>query len=721
MKIDLTKNWKVRGESQKGEGIFLGYTSPNLDDTDWITIPELMHLQLILCSNNPHFGEKVRGINDKIWTYRRCFVVPNEYEGKIVRIRFEGADYYTWVYLNGHFLGYHIGHFAPFEFNVTNYVRYGSENVLVARVEAPWDEPNAYATTSGAFDRVIRGMAKGLYEHADELIPPVVNPIGLWQPVSLIASGSVVCERVAVSSKLLDENQVELHLDFALCNYGDSHQTVECQLEVEGETFQGIVVQERFFTAAPSGRSSVKRTYRLKDPKLWWPWDQGTPHLHRVNLTTTPGIGETERFTQIFGIREVELTRTLEETVFLVNRRRIFIRGSTYIPDIYLSGMSRKQYEEDMRYVKECNINLIRTHVHVDRPELYDLCDRLGIMIYQDFELNWAHPTTLEWEEEVVPILKDMINLLQPHPSIICWCCHNEPFSKWGNKNYHTHPDPRLYEEAVKLDPSRPVFKGSGEMEDYQYSGDSHNYLGSLTGGKYTDIVKKRERLNTEYGVGALPREEVLKRHPILYNRLKHAYSRIEELQEYQSQLLKFVTEYYRYTKFNPCSGCVQFQFVDSWIGTFFGVLDYYRNKKKGYQTLKDAFQPLLICFEYGLNVPKTIWIVNDLPQEFSNVTAEWKVIDASGNIQIQSEKKLDVPSNMRKKVCDLAWEVKGEEVYTVKLSLKDSSGAVIATNRYVDPFHPMPLPKGYPEGFDFYLGIKTFETKIRNTNPSEV
>ena len=68
-----------------------------------------------------------------------------------------------------------------------------------------------------------------------------------------------------------------------------------------------------------------------------------------------------------------------------------------------------------------------------------------------------------------------------------------------------------------------------------------------------------------------------------------------------------------------------------------------------------------------------------------------------------------------------MTWKAKDEERYTLELSLKDSLGKTIAANRYVDPFHPMRRPKGYPEGFDFYLGIKTFEPEVRNTKPSEL
>ena len=720
MQIDLNGNWRLRGESQKGEGIFLGYIKSNLDDADWIVIPKLMHLQTILCEDNPYFGEKVRAINDKAWWYRKRFYVPGNYRGKTVRLRFEGADYYASVYLNGNLLGHHIGHFNPFEFDVTNQVFYESENVLVVRVRAPWDEPNIYAAR-GAFDRVIRRMVKGLYEHADELIPPVVNPIGLWRPASLIASESVICERVKVFSKILSEQEAEITLEFTLHNYTPSSQTVECEFSLEGETFEEILIQEQFSTQASPGQSSLKKNYRLKNPKLWWPWDQGTPHLYRLTSKTAVDSGITETFTGVIGVREVKLIRTPEETSFIINGRKVFIRGATYIPDIYLSRMNLEKYKEDMECIKDCNINLIRLHVHVDRPELYDLCDRMGIMIYQDFELNWAHPTTAEWEEEATLLFKEMINMLQVRPSIICWCCHNEPVTQFGNKNYQEHPDPRLYKEALKLDSSRPVFQGSGEVKDYQYSGDSHNYLGSLRRGEYTDILKKKERLNTEYGVGAPPDKQVLKQCPILHSRLKNVLSRIEELQEYQCQLLKFYTEYYRYTKFNPCSGCVQFQFVDCWIGTFFGVLDYHRNKKKAFQVLKDAFQPLLICFEYSINEPKAIWVINDLPKEFPNVTAEWKVSDMSDNVVINDKRALDVSRNTRDKVCDLTWKVNDREIYTVELSLKNRSGEIIVTNRYIDPFHPPSRPKGYPEGFDFYLGVKTFEPEVRNTEPSEI
>lgn len=725
MELDLSCNWKLWGESKEGEGILLGYDRKNFDDSDWLAIKELSYLQPTLCEMNPYFGDKVRSINERAWWYRKCFVFPQEITGEErVFLRFEGSDYYTTVYLNGCFLGKHIGHFAPFEFDVTEKLKYGASNVIAVRIESPWDSPNIEARL-GAFDRVIRHMAKGLYEHADELIPPVVNPIGLWRPVKIFTDSYVRCKGMKVVS-VINEGEADIVLKFVINNYSSSEKLAKCNLKLEGETFDEVVLEDVFSVSFKPDENFIEKTYRIKNPRLWWPWDQGKPDLYRVTLLISDDLGELHTFSQVFGIRSVELVRTSERMYFLINKRKVFIRGVTYIPDIFLSKMTGEKYEKDLSLIKECNANLIRLHVHVDRPEIYDLCDRLGIMIYQDFELSWTHPTSFEWEEEVVPLFKDMIDLLQYHPSIICWCCHNEPvafwsFSLWNLENYVNHPDPRLYEEALRMDPSRPAFKGSGVEWDYEFSGDSHTYLGSLSGGDYYSILLKKERFNTEYGVGALPVESMLKKYPILYERLKNVLSRIEETQIYQCELLKFYTEYYRRTKFNPCGGCVQFQFVDPWPGTFFGVLDYERNKKKAYDVLRTSFEPLFVCLEYDphdMTNPLLVWIVNDLPQDFSDVDLVWKMDCESCNTMAKNEglRKIEmIPANSSAMVGSLSLkEVK--KLNKLELYLRKGD-RVIAYNYYVNPFTSLPRPQGYPEGFDFYLGIKTFEEYSRNSN----
>jgi len=700
------KDWRLKEDHRTY--ISMSPIKPEFDDSEWMQVPVGIHLQLLLHADDPYWKDEVKALNDKPWWYRTRFILPEKHKSRLIRLRFQGVDYYASVWVNGIFLGHHEGCFAPFEYDISKIVLFDRENTVSVRVEAPWDIPLVTATDRGQrLGGIVRNMVKGMYEHADGLFPPYVNPIGIWRPVKLLISGALTVSRIFVMPKLLEEREAELTLRLMLTNYAGVPKSAKVKIRIEGETFHGLVAEEELTETLQPGAQEIIRTYRVSNPRLWWPWDQGSPDLHKVTVTLTADDKVSDKQTEVFGIREVSLVRSSREMYFTIDQRKIFIRGSTYIPDVYLSRMTLESYRRDMELVKEANLNLIRLHVHVERPELYDLCDRMGIMIYQDFELNWAHPATQEWEEQAVLVFGDMMRMLQNHPSIVVWCCHNEP----PNANYSQHPDPRLFEEAMKLDPTRPVIQGSGRAGDYIRSGDSHTYQGSLNRkvAEYSMVYNSLERLNTEYGVDAPPSLVSLKLEPGIYKRLRHIHDRIEALQDYQSELVKYYTEHYRRTKYNPCSGYCHFMFVDCAPSVFYGVLDFYRAKKKAYETLKNASSPILICFEYYRDEPKAIWVVNDSPMRLENCQAEWEVTDSDGNVLIKDKTLIDVEADSALQVTKLNWKAEKNAAYDVSLGLRDRSGKVIAENRYHDPLHQTPRPSGYPELFDIRYGMRVW------------
>jgi len=701
--VSLT-SWRLK----RGHRTYIpkDYIELDYDDSDWMEVPVGLHLQQIIHPND-YWKDEVKLLNYYPWWYRTKFILPETYRNHLIRVKFEGVDYYASVWVNGHFLGHHEGSFAPFEYDITKIALYGEENLISVKVEAPWDIPFVTATTSiGRLYRINRNMVKGMYEHADGLFPPYTNPIGIWRPVKLRISGPLTIDRVNVTTQFSDENEVELTLKLTLTNHLDIPKTAGIKILIEGETFEETLIEKEMTKTLQPGVQEITCTYRVKEPRFWWPWDQGTPDLYRATVILISDGEVSDERTEVFGIREVTLVRSSKEMYFTLNRRKIFIRGSTYIPDIYLSRMSYESYKKDMELVKEANLNLIRLHVHVERPELYDLCDQMGIMIYQDFELNWSHPSTQEFEERALKVFREMIYMLWNHPSIIVWCCHNEP----TKINYYEHPDQRLFEEAMKLDPTRPVIKGSGRKEDYICSGDSHTYYGSLDpkASEYSMVYNNRELLNTEYGVDAPPCLDSLRREPRVYERFpSYLHNKIEELQDYQSELVKYYTEHYRRTKYNPCGGYIHFMFVDCAPTTFYGVLDYYRVKKKAYEVLKNSSNPVLICFEYYRDEPNSIWIINDLHKRLENCKAEWKVVDSDGNMILNGNTIINVEKDSAMRITNLTWKVKKNMKYDVYLVLRDQNGKILSKNHYHNPLHQTPRPKGYPEAMEPYHGMR--------------
>ncbi len=683
----------------------------DLDSTDLspaannITVPDSAHLQTVLYPDRPYWGEHLRAINQTAWLYQRTITLP-ETNYRRARLRFEGVDYFAAVWLNGQPIGEHEGHFAPFTFDITSALRPDAPNTLSVRVSSPWDAPNPGG--SYPVNHVIRGLVKGHYEHGEGVIPPAVNPLGIWRPVHLLLDDGLSIDHVRVRTAL--DGQVELRL--TLTNAAESPTETHLHLNVSPENHDGAGCRDTCPIVLPPGTHHIDHTLHVPDPHLWWPWDHGQPNLYRLDLTLNDSAGEsTAQHTQTFGIRTVRLERTPQKFTYFINERPVFLRGSSYIPALYLAQVTTDLLQKDLEQVRAANLNLLRLHIHVSPPELYDLCDRAGILLWQDFELNWVQEHTPAFEARALRIQRDMIDLLGSHPSVITWACHNEPTMIYTYRhNLEQHPDPALYADALRADPTRPVFICSGQMEeDWQRAGDIHSYYGSIWTKRYTDMYSHRFRLNTEFGFEAPAALSTLRQYPDVWERLQHLEPFIEELWSYQAELIQFQVEHLRRQRSLCSAGYVHFWFVDLVPQVGLGVLDSNRVPKQGFEALRRASQPLHVALQHDGRKPYALWIFNDLMQPHPNARLRWEVRASDDQLILDGEQAVDVPANSAHKVVDTRWSFPSHQAARVEVSLISHDGHLLTRNTYQHPFRPTPRPRGYPWKFDPYLGIKVF------------
>lgn len=712
---ELTDPWRVISERDMDDPM-LPYTAPEFDDRDWREIPPATHIQPWLYPDNPYWGKQVHRVNDSAWWYRTRFARQAPPDGgpwspgaSRFRLFFEAVDYYAEVWLNGRRLGRHEGGFVPFWFDVTDLLE--ADNVLVVKVTAPWDPVRRKGLTYA--DKVYRGMVKGLYAHADGLIAQDVNPIGIWRPVWLETHGDVTIDRVPYAVHE-DESDKSAQVTLRLHIHNRRAERVPngvLHVYVAGETAPGVRVNDNLAIDLPPGFSVVERTVRIGDPHWWWPWDIGRPDLYRIRCTVYDGDGATlDIHEQVVGLRQVQMMRSKETMHYQINKQPIFVRGTTYMGDLYLSRLTREQIGADLDRVQECGLHLIRLHVHVAPPELYEECDRRGIMIWQDFELNWVHLFTPEFEARAVRLLHEMVDRLETHCSIVTWCCHNEPNAlSFQDRNLTTHPDPRLYRELWDRDPSRALFISSGRNEaDWMRSGDSHAYVGGGHGGHYADIYGRRYRLVTEFGCEAPPNQETLDKVPMLGERLVHLRDRLFDLQAYQAALIKYQIEWHRRLRFDPCGGYIQFMFVDLYPQVGCGVLDARRRPRLSFEALKAASPPVHVMMEYTAAGPIAIWVVNDLYRPLLRSLVEWEVVDETGQVVTRGSAQSDIPAYRAHRIALLSWRVEVDRRYQVTLRLRHQ-GQLLDENTYDDPFHLVPRPEHFPWDFDPVLGMRCF------------
>lgn len=445
--------------------------------------------------------------------------------GKFATLHFNGVDYFADVYLNGVLLGRHTGYFEPFSFDITRVLRSG-KNMLAVRVDSPYETPGV----DGWY--LHKNLIKGIFNQHDcrpgggwEPIGQSFNTGGIWNRVTLEEHGPVTIEQALLRANP-DVRKSVLHAEVTLLNR-TKKQRSKLEIHCAPENSKGESYSASLAIDLPRGLSTHRIDLPVPETLRWNPWDRGEPNLYTVSLN----IEDATR-TSLFGFRTV---RVEEGFKWFVNGEPYFPRGANYIASQWLSEtlfpeISQEKdhpfgakgvndgpswFERDLALARQANLNLLRVHAHVLPEEFYTICDRAGVLVWQDFPLQWGYTDDADFQDEAVHQLRAMLALLTNHPSIAAWCCHNEGPSDapWMagqagaiyDPQHNRALDDRLEATARKLNSHRYVHKNSG-------TGDGHAYPGW-----YFGHIRDFENLPgapfvTEYGAQGLPVKESLLR-----------------------------------------------------------------------------------------------------------------------------------------------------------------------------------------------------------------
>lgn len=553
-------------------------------------------------------------------------------------LRFGGVDYSCSVWLNGIHLGGHTGYFGSFEFDVT-FTLNKENNVLVVRVDSP------YESTEGVWP-LNKVLIKGIFNHHD-CRPGSWDKKhgqdrctgGIWNDVEIYTFSRSIIRHLKIETRLFENNSKARLLLTGTC-YSVAKSVEKYNLLFQLETPSGDIIKQNAVVVITPGEGSFRYTIEIDKPELWWCHDTGTPSLYRITISGT----ETEEFTAVFGIREVNLDK---DSVFRINGKRLYLKGTNIIPEQFLSSLTPGRISGMVDMMVKANINIVRVHAHVNRKEFYEECDRRGLMVWQDFALQWTYDDSTDFVSEAVTQIKEMVRQNINHPSIAFWCCHNEP----GNQIYKL--DPFLYDAVLSEDNSRIVRLASNYEEhpyDGWYWGTAEHYISVPMG-----------PLVTEFGAQALPDADSLRKfipedqlfppdwnfwkyHDFQYEqtfqiaKIKPGGS-IEEFvsnsQAYQAYVIKTAIDFYRREKYGKSTGVFQFMFIDCWESITWSVVDYFGKPKAGYYALQHAFQPLYISIRIrrdtylpGRNLMFDFWVINDYHSSYAGCRIEIRLSD---------------------------------------------------------------------------------------------
>ncbi len=408
----LNGEWQFEID-QAGDGEARGLISGK-DLSGKITVP--------FCPESKLSGVGHYGMMTNVW-YRRTFEVPVGMRSQRVLLHFGGVDFKTWVWLNGELVGTHTGGDVSFSFDITSFLRPGS-NELVVR----------------AFDDTASGkQPTGKQTHTVSEGCVYTRTTGIWQPVWLEGVGSSYVDSFSV---VPDPDRSRVLIDASVSGApGD--------LTLTAEAFANGKLAGS--DTRPAAWHDNRLVVDLSEKKLWEP---GAPFLYDLRFTLKRDGKTVDEVASYFGLRKVEI----QGRAILINHKRVFQRlilDQGFYPDGIWTAPSDAELKADIERSMAAGFNGARLHQKVFEPRFLYWADKLGYLVWGEFP-NWGFNYKPENYANYINEWTEVLQRDHNHPAIIGWCPFNESGGEAGELQQI------IWNETRAIDPTRPVLETSG-------------------------------------------------------------------------------------------------------------------------------------------------------------------------------------------------------------------------------------------------------------------
>nr|WP_246593125.1 sugar-binding domain-containing protein [Caecibacteroides pullorum] len=373
--------------------------------------------------------------NSNFW-YRNEFQLPQSFKRDRVFLNFDGINWKANVYLNGKQVGRLEGAFIRGKFDVTDCVKEGT-NVLVVEIIknahiGAIKEKNKQSTD---FNGGILGADNPTF-HATigwDWIPTMRGRnIGIWNDVFLTTTGKVTVQDPYVQTQfaLPDTTQARLTAEVVVKNHDGKDVSGVLQGRVGDVTFEQPVELRAGEERTVVFDADRFPQLQVKNPRLWWPNGYGTPYLYDANFTFKVGEEVSDARDFKVGIRQMTFNEDGGVLNLYVNGRRFIGRGGNWGFSESNLNYRGREYETAVAYHADMNFTMLRNWVGmIGDEELYDACDKYGIMIWQDFWLaNPADGPDPYYPDMFIANAEDYVKRIRSHASIGLYCGRNEGF-----------------------------------------------------------------------------------------------------------------------------------------------------------------------------------------------------------------------------------------------------------------------------------------------------
>lgn len=612
----------------------------------------------------PHYGGPT-GYARK--TYETEFVIDEIREDKAYSVCFKGVDYIATVYVNGYCVGKHEGFFAPFSFDIGYALKIGV-NTLKVEVENDYSyKGNNENARTGHGDKLY--AATGLGWDDPELgwhhCPP---GMGIYDKVWIQTQNRVSITDI-FARPLPEFGKVELWVEVLNCDASRLYPSFN--VSVYGQNFKAVVVENKRFEVYTKefrshetvtkeafndtagrlcseigtieeelpllkGANIYRMTIDVPDIKLWT-LDQ--PYLYQAQVEVLLDGVVCDREKQTFGMRTFyQDLKSEKKGMFYLNGKKIRLRGANTMGfeqwDVVRGDFD--QLVDDLLLAKLCNMNFLRLTQRPVQDEIYEYCDKLGLMTQTDLPLFGVMRRTKF--AEGVRQAEEMERITRNHPCNVIESFINEPFA-YGQWHPHRHllRDElerffRSCEDIVRINnPERVLKYVDGDYDPPNDTmPDSHCYnlwynghtcdVGKMMKGYWCEVKPNWYYGCGEFGAEGLDFPEIMREYypkewlvepfdpknivgaqtggfyQFFYPRPKTMEEWVSASHVHQSNCVKIMTEAFR--RNNDMATFAIHLYIDAWpSGWLKTIMDFKRNPKPAYFTYRNALEPLMISF----------------------------------------------------------------------------------------------------------------------------
>jgi len=683
--ISLDGTWKLScGPQQPGAPL----TPDELAASGWPSIdaavPGNVELDLMKAGLLPQlsFANNIyllRPYEGHCWWYHRSFSSPEVADGERVDLVFEGIDCVGTVFLNGKVVGEPRNMLIPHRFDITALLRSGrTGNDLHVRLDSAVLEGRRHVpgVNEGAFAMNWESLAvrKAPHMYGWDIMPRLVSA-GLWRSVKLEIVPPVRFEDVYVATLSVDPANKKAMLlvdwQFQAPVFDVDRWELNLSLCKDGTTV--------FTRSQPLVASHGRTIFETGGIECWWPRGYGAQPLYDLVLEVLDEKGAVlATRTNRIGIRTVKLVRTTTtshenpgEFVFVVNDQKVFIKGTNWVPLDALHSRDKQHLAPAVEMLADINCNMVRCwggNVYEDN-DFFGYCDRLGILVWQDFAMACAlYPQTDEFAAVIRAEAETIIRKLRNHPSLALWAGNNENdqgyVGGWFGVSFDPNLADRLSREVLpaavqRLDPCREYLPSSpycgpdlvkisnrhdhtpedhlwGPRDDFKgkfYTTSAAHFASEIgyhgcPGRRTMQQIMDKDHLwpwqDNEQWLTHATRPHVNMtaynhRIPLMAKQITVLFDRVpDNLDDYvvasqisQAEAKKFFIEWFRQGKMRR-TGILWWNLRDGWPIISDAVVDYYNRKKLAYHYIKRVQTDVCVICGEAINGVHPVFTVND-------------------------------------------------------------------------------------------------------------